>query len=119
MNKPAKYFKNDPEFLKYGYYKINKFKSFSKLEAWQYARDNNLTIDDIQYIFNDDKFSKFDWAIEPTESIESLYIKRATEIRKKYDYLILFYSGGIDSHVILETFLNNNFGTINPSLILR
>jgi hypothetical protein len=40
--------------------------------------------------------------------LDDLYKQRALQLRDKYDYLILNYSGGADSHNILMTFLNNN-----------
>ena len=42
-----------------------------------------------------------------TATLESLYITRAQQLRDTYDYLILNYSGGSDSHNILHTFLKN------------
>lgn len=104
----AKFFKDDPEFLKYGYYQVNNFRTLSKFEAWQFARDNNISQNEIQYFFNDEKFSKFNWEIEPNKSIDELYRDRALELREKHDYVVLIYSGGIDSHVVLQTFLDNN-----------
>lgn len=41
-------------------------------------------------------------------SVEDLYKQRAIQLRESYDYLILNYSGGSDSHNILHTFLKNN-----------
>lgn len=38
----------------------------------------------------------------------NLYKIRAQQLRDMYDYIILAYSGGSDSHNILKTFLNNN-----------
>lgn len=108
MSKPAKFFKDSPDFLKHGYYQINEFRTLSKFEAWQYARDNNLPISEIKYTFNDALFSTVNWTVEPTESISSLYAKRAKELREKFDHVVIVYSGGIDSHVILQTFLENN-----------
>jgi len=45
---------------------------------------------------------------EPKETLNDLYKDRAIQLRQDYDYLILFYSGGYDSHNILETFMRNN-----------
>jgi hypothetical protein len=104
----GKFFKDDLEFLKYGYYLVNDFKTLSKFEAWQHARDNGIPFQNIQYIFNDEKFSEFVWSSEPKESISELYAKRARELREKYDHIAIVYSGGIDSHVILQSFLENN-----------
>jgi hypothetical protein len=108
VNKQAKYFNDDLEFLKHGYYQVRNFRSLSKFETWQYARDNNIPIDEIIYDFNSDSFSKIDWTVDPIETIEELYAKRAMFLREKYDYLVLVYSGGIDGHVALESFLKNN-----------
>jgi hypothetical protein len=41
-------------------------------------------------------------------SVEAMYKQRALQLRDSYDYLILNYSGGADSHNILATFLKNN-----------
>jgi hypothetical protein len=61
-----------------------------------------------QYIFNDSFLETANWQLEPVESIQSLYTRRAIQLREKYDHLILFYSGGADSKNILRTFLDNN-----------
>lgn len=58
--------------------------------------------------FHDDFYSSQVWSKEPLESLDQLYIQRAQQIREKYDYLVLCYSGGIDSTQILETFYYNN-----------
>ena len=46
--------------------------------------------------------------LEPKFSLKEYYLQRAMYIREKYDYVILHYSGGTDSHNILETFMLNN-----------
>jgi hypothetical protein len=108
MTQP-KFFKDDNELLQYGYYQVNDFRTFSKFEAWQFARDNNISDKEIHYFYNDDKFAKFDWTVDPTQfSINSLYRARALELRDKYDYISVMYSGGIDSHMILQTFIEND-----------
>lgn len=58
--------------------------------------------------FNHDVFGKFDWKTEPIEGLFDLYKQRAQQLRQKYDRLILFYSGGIDSTCMLRTFVENN-----------
>jgi hypothetical protein len=45
---------------------------------------------------------------EPEETLQELYLQRAIQLRSDYDYVTLFYSGGADSHCILETFMLNN-----------
>jgi hypothetical protein len=58
--------------------------------------------------FNEDIFKNFDWTTEPSESIEELYRRRAQSIRDRYDYIVIWYSGGPDSWNMVNTFLKNN-----------
>jgi hypothetical protein len=58
--------------------------------------------------FHDDYFSKFDWTIEPAESLEQLYKLRCEQIRDKYNHIVLHFSGGSDSHNILSHFYKYN-----------
>ena len=99
------FFEDKEEFTKHGYYLINGIKTLSKFEAWQFSKGN---FNDIQFIYNDELMSTYDWTVEPAEDIYQLYSDRARQIRNDYDYVVLLYSGGIDSHTILETFLQNN-----------
>jgi hypothetical protein len=99
------FFIEDPAYTKHGYYLVNGIKTFSKFEAWQLSGND---ISKIEFIFNDDVYSTHDWSKEPEEDIYELYRRRAHQLRKDYDYIVLIYSGGIDSHTILETFLQNN-----------
>ena len=99
------FFIDDPEYTKHGYYLVDGTKTFSKFEAWQLSGHD---ISKIKFIFNDDVYSTYDWSKEPEEDIYELYRRRAYQLRKDYDYIVLIYSGGIDSHTILETFLDNN-----------
>lgn len=62
----------------------------------------------VSFYFHDDIFSKLDWTKEPLENIEDLYKQRAVQLREKYKYLILSYSGGSDSQQILDVFLKHN-----------
>jgi len=99
------FFNDDPELTKHGYYLVNGIKTFSKFEAWQLSGKD---MSQIQFIFNDDLFSNYDWTVEPKEDIYELYRRRAEQLRRDYDYIVVVYSGGIDSHTVLETFLQNN-----------
>jgi hypothetical protein len=60
------------------------------------------------FYYYDDFFSSCDWTKEPKESLQELYRLRAQEIRDKYEYVCLCYSGGIDSSQVLESFYYNN-----------
>lgn len=99
------FFEDKDEYTKHGYYLVNGIKTLSKFEAWRLSNGN---FNNIQFIYNDELMSSYDWAVEPAEDIYDLYAERARQIRGKYDYVVLLYSGGIDSHTILESFLQNN-----------
>lgn len=68
-----------------------------------YTSTNNL----VSFYFKDDQFSKVNWKIEPSESLEQLYKERAQFIRDNYEYVVLCFSGGIDSTNMLESFYYN------------
>lgn len=89
--------------IKTGYYQLGKRRYRSKIDAMLAN-----TGEHVQWIFNNDEFSKWDWTKEPTDSLETLYRQRAQQLRDSYDHLALFYSGGSDSNNILNIFLRNN-----------
>lgn len=94
---------------KYGYYKIQNTQTVlyheNKFKAAELAQQINGWI---EWVFHDEVFLAYDWNKEPNASITELYAQRAHQLREKYDHLILMYSGGYDSHNILQTFINNN-----------
>jgi hypothetical protein len=102
------FFSDDYQYTKYGFFEVGNIKTFSKYEAWQIAIQNGIATENIKFNFNDNEMSRYDWTVEPTTSLSDLYKQRAQQLREKYDYIVLFYSGGIDSHVILNTFYKNN-----------
>ena len=59
----------------------------------------------VNWHFNQEVFDRYNWEAEPELSLDQLYDRRSKEIRESYDYVILSYSGGSDSHNILESFL--------------
>ena len=58
----------------------------------------------IHWDFNESVFKKYDWTIEPTQSLQSLYDQRARQIREKYEFVALEFSGGADSWNMLYSF---------------
>lgn len=85
-----------------GFYVCNGQEFSSKIRALLYSNEVNKPVD---WLFNDRVFQSYDWTIEPTESLDELYDRRARQLRNQYDYLILSYSGGADSHNILMSFV--------------
>jgi hypothetical protein len=107
MNLDYNAVKNMPASDGGGYWKVNGNNYFiRKNEALRYA--SQVKSYDITYHFFDDIYDKLDWNTEPSESLTQLYLERALQIREKYDWVCLSFSGGSDSTNILNTFLNNN-----------
>ena len=91
---------------KFGYYLVgNDIKTYSKVEAVEVS---NRLRKPFRWVFNEDVFLNFDWQTEPTEPLEELYAQRAHQIREQYDYIVIWYSGGADSHNVLQSFIKNN-----------
>ena len=89
----------------WGFYKVGEFKFYSKLEAIEASARYNLPL---TWDYNSSTFSKFNWSQEPPGDISFWYKQRAQQLRNQYQYLVLFYSGGADSHNMLMSFVKNN-----------
>jgi hypothetical protein len=85
-----------------GFYVCDGKEFSSKILAMLYSNQVNKPI---EWIFNDRIFQSYDWTIEPQESLDQLYDRRARQLREKYDYIIISYSGGADSHNMLMSFV--------------
>ena len=84
------------------YYSENKENSFDN------RIDADMHQDPCFLYYYDKEFASSDWKTEPKKSLKELYKERAEQIRAKYAYLILAFSGGHDSTQVLETFYYNN-----------
>jgi hypothetical protein len=62
----------------------------------------------VWFLWHHDVFKNFDKELLGKIPLKTLYKERAQQLRDNYDKLILYYSGGADSHNILHTFLENN-----------
>jgi hypothetical protein len=93
-----------PKKQKFGFYRVGDLEFISKIEAIQH---DNKTRAGVKWIFHDEIFSSYDWTQEPQENLEELYRQRALDIRASYDYVVIWYSGGADSHNVLSSFINN------------
>lgn len=87
---------------KLGYYTVDNQKFESKIQALIYATKFKKPV---RWVFNNRVFDYHNWKLEPAEDLDTLYRRRARELREKYDYLVLCYSGGSDSNNILEAFI--------------
>ena len=89
----------------HGYYTVDGIDFQSKIQACIFANKHNKNV---EWKFNNEAFNTYNWSIEPDASLDQLYDRRAKDLREKYDYLILSYSGGADSHNILMAFIRQN-----------
>lgn len=62
----------------------------------------------LSWNFNDEVFTRVDWTKPSGLSLQGIYKQRAQQLRDKYSYLILSYSGGADSHNMLQAFIDND-----------
>jgi hypothetical protein len=90
---------------KLGFYLVDNIEFESKIQACIYATQHNK---ELKWVFNDHIFQNYNWATEPDLSLDQLYDARARQIRESYDYVIISYSGGSDSHNLLTSFLRQN-----------
>jgi hypothetical protein len=88
-----------------GYYSVAGKHYSNKFEAILAAQQNH---GEVKWHFFEEVFSKVNWHTEPSQSLDELYRLRAQQIRDKYDYIIVFCSGGADSNNVIRTFINNN-----------
>jgi hypothetical protein len=90
--------------IEHGFYQVGNRYIQNKIEAIIESEKTHLFLN---FIFHDDVYSKYNWTVEPDETLDQLYAKRAWELRHKYDHLVLHFSGGSDSANILETFIRH------------
>ena len=89
--------------LKHGYYTVKDKSFYNKIEALIYASKINSEIKWHWF----DCYDKINWDRDSSYSLQEIYKIRALQLREKYDYLILSFSGGADSWQICKTFLDN------------
>ena len=96
------------DLKQYRYYEYNSNIYYDR----KHILDEMLRLKDydgkFKFVFNDELFDSLNWQEEPQINILTLYKLRAQQIRQKYDYVILLFSGGSDSVQILNTCLDND-----------
>jgi hypothetical protein len=76
----------------------------NQFETWQAMA---ATKQPARFCLYEDAFDSLDWTQDPAESWDELLRVRCIQLRQKYKNLKLLYSGGRDSHCILQTFIRN------------
>jgi hypothetical protein len=88
----------------HGYYQVGADIYLNKSEAVYKSSNTN---DIVEWKFHEDVYSGIDWRKRPAGTIKELYRLRAQQIRDKYDYIVVHFSGGMDSWTVLDSFLSN------------
>jgi len=86
------------------HYICNNKKFVSKLEI---LREHKQSKQAMQFCIPE-AYDNYDFTIAPKESMEDLCKQKAIDLRENNDKIVIWYSGGCDSHYILDTFLKNN-----------
>jgi hypothetical protein len=88
-----------------GYWRCGDQKFVNKHLALMHSNQNNQPV---HYNFFDHVWQNFDRSVLGKHSLKELYKQRAQQLRDKYDYLILYFSGGADSYNVLRSFIDND-----------
>ena len=100
----AQTIKHDHNLDDQGWYEVGNRKYYNKILA---LIDHKQRREPIRWNYNDEAYDAWRWDVEPSKSLSQLYAERAIDIRNKYDYIVLHFSGGDDSTNILETFVRS------------
>jgi len=88
-----------------GVYHVGTLEFVNKADALVYATSTNQSV---SWNFNEHVFSSIDWHTPIETPLLELYRQRAQQLRDTYDFVSLFFSGGVDSTNVLMSFVNNN-----------
>ena len=89
-----------------GFWHVQGAYFFNKADCLKFA--SRIKNHNVSFHFFDEVYTTLDWTKEPSEPLDKLYSERARQIREKYEYVALLFSGGCDSTNMLHTFLKNN-----------
>jgi hypothetical protein len=89
------------------YYICDGIRFNTQIDAMIYS-SSKPNIPEIKLMYHHDIWSNFDTSSLGKVNLDVLYRERCLQLREKYDYLILNFSGGSDSSNILMSFINNN-----------
>jgi len=93
----------NPVQTRYGYYQVGDQQITNKIQALKLATD---TQQHVTWHWSDQVWQGADWLNEPATDVYELYRMRARQIRERYDYVIINYSGGSDSQTLVDAFLD-------------
>ena len=87
-----------------GHWTVGEQKFINKYQALLHGQ---LTQQPVNFVYFNETWQQFDRSLLGKFSLQELYKQRAQQLRDKYDYLILYFSGGADSWNVLRSFVDN------------
>jgi hypothetical protein len=87
-----------------GYYTVDQVVYHNKIDAL-YASSKSGS--QVHWHWHKE-YDSVPWGNESPYSLNEIYRRRAQQLRDKYDWLILSFSGGSDSWTVLNSFISNN-----------
>lgn len=88
----------------YGYYRVGNEIITHKISALIRSKQLGITP---TWHFHSDIYSRFDWSQDLPFDLKHYYYRRAQQLREKYEYLVLSFSGGSDSWTVLKSFVDS------------
>ena len=86
------------------HYTCNNKKFIDKIAV---LREHNVSKQAVKFV-TPKEFDSFDFSVEPKETLDELCTTRAWDLRKNNEKIVIWYSGGCDSHYIFTIFLKHN-----------
>jgi len=93
------------EVSRTGYYSVGEKLYIHKILALQEATRSHLPI---QWHFQDKEYGAQNWRVSNNLGLKEMYRLRAQQLRNKYKYIMLLWSGGGDSTTMIHAFCANN-----------
>lgn len=87
-----------------GYYTVGNEIYYNKFEALLASTKNKHQV----HWHWHQEYDQINWQIDSPISVKEIYRLRAQQLRDKYKYLVLSFSGGADSWTVLNSFISNN-----------
>jgi hypothetical protein len=97
---------NPKNNLLYGHYRVGSTTHTHKLSAL--IDGSRIDAPKVTWHFHENIYSQLNWQEDSKFTLDELYQQRARQLRDKYDYLVLSFSGGSDSWTVLQAFIDSS-----------
>ena len=95
---------NSDQQYQFGFYRVGEEIITHKISALIRAQQLGVTP---TWHFHTDIYNRFDWQQDLPFDLNYYYQQRARQLREKYEYLVLSFSGGSDSWTVLKAFVDS------------